>query len=443
MKYYSLNNSIVIQDGSEVRVVSKDDYRYQRIKEALANKDFEKVRESIDPTRNLDKEGFIVKDGLVYHSGSPIPSVLGNQFLAFKSNNWVFKSLFNFWFNLKNRVDDNTASEMINALIDFGAYPLTEDGFYLVYRNSATDQTRSILNKKRQENGGIHFYNIASCPQEYSQFFVERKSLDDILTSTFGFTAKKLKKFAIQNLFNENENFLNFKFFLVGEAFKDVLHPDNLYEVIEKNLFANAHADVDSHRKFNSFIKDYTVEKNGSYNQKKILHLLSTVEGPNRDILLNIASMYVQLKDKINLDLRNIELVNNAEVIFKYLEKEYKKLKDPEIDLKVATNFPEFHQLHDVEVGRFRFFMPKTNYDLREWTNIMQNCIHSYHGRVLDKSCIVFALMDKNSNEMVYNVEIARKSVVQFNGRGNRPAKQEDKREVCQFLKEQGLIFKE
>lgn len=442
MKYYSLDNSIVIKDGDSVRVVSKDDYRYQRIKDALANQDFDKVRESIDPTKNLDKEGFIVKDGLVYHSGNAIPSVLGNQFLAFKSNNWVFKSLFNFWFNLKNRVDDATAAEMINALVDFGAYPLTEDGFYLVYRNSATDQTRSILNKKRQENGGINFYNIANCPQEYSQFFVERKSLEDILNLTFGFTAKKLRKLAIQSVFNENENFLNFKFFLIGEAFKDVLHPDNFYDVIENKLLNTAHLDVDSHRKFNLFIKDYTIEKNGSYNQKKTLNLLKSAE-KNRDILINIAAYYCELKEKINLDLRIIELVNDAQVIFEYLRKEHRKLEDPEIDLKVQSNYPEYYQLHDIEVGKFRFLMPKTNYDLREWTNIMQNCIHSYHKRVLDKSCIVFALLDKDSNEMVYNIEISRNTVVQFNGRGNRAAKNEDKREVCKFLKDRGLIFKE
>jgi hypothetical protein len=162
----------------------------------LTHQDFDSVKDAIDPTKNLNKDGFLVKDGLVYFKEEPIPSILGNQFLQFKESNWVFKSLLNFWFNLKTRVDDETASQMINALVEHGAYPITEDGFYLVYRNTATDQTQSILNKRNQKTGSINFYNVANVPQDYSAFFQEKKSLDDILTSVFGFNAKKLKNIA-------------------------------------------------------------------------------------------------------------------------------------------------------------------------------------------------------------------------------------------------------
>jgi hypothetical protein len=349
----------------------------------------------------------------------------------------------NFWFNLKTRVDNNAASQMINALVEYGAYPITEDGFYLVYSNTNTDQTKSVLNKRNQENGSINFYNTATTPAAYSVFFEEKKGLDDILTSVFGFSAKKLKKFAISKLFDPVNNFLDYRFFFFGEAFRDVLHPDNLYDVLEKNLFKVTHADVISYRNFNKFIKAYSMEKNDTYSQKKVINLLNSAEKQPADQLLGIGNFYVSLKEKMNFNIQNIEFTNNSKEIYDYLNREYNKLKDPEIDLEVEKNFPEFWSLNDTEVDDFRFLLPKTNYDLKEWSNIMQNCIGGYHSRVKSKNCIVFAIMNKNTNEMIYNVEIANKHVVQFVTRGNKQAKNDDKNKICSLLKEKNLIYKE
>lgn len=443
MKYYNLNNSIVISYDGIVHTISKDDYRHTRIKDALSRKNFDEVKEAIDPTKNLNKDGFVVKDGLVYFKDEAIPSILGNQFLIYKESSWIFKSLLNFWFNLKTRVDNNTASQMINALVECGAYPITEDGFHLVYSNTATDQTKSVLNKRNQENGSINFYNTATTPLEYYAFFNQRKSLDDILTSVFGFSAKKLKKFAISKLFDPTNNFLNYTFFFFGEAFKDVLHPDNLYEILEKDLFKVTHADSVSYRNFNTFIKAYAIEKNGTYSQKKIINLINSAVKQPADQLLAIGNFYVILKERMNFDIQNIQFSNNSKEIYDYMNREHLKLKDPETYLDVEKNFPEFWSLNDVEVEEFRLLMPRTNYDLKEWTNIMQNCIGTYDKRIINKHCMVFAVMDKNTNEMIYNVEISNKHVVQFVTRGNQPAKSVDKKKICSFLKEKGLIFKE
>jgi hypothetical protein len=51
--------------------------------------------------------------------------------------------------------------------------------------------------------------------------------------------------------------------------------------------------------------------------------------------------------------------------------------------------------------------------------------------------------MKKNTNEMIYNVEIANKHVVQFVTRGNKQAKNDDKNKICSLLKEKNLIYKE
>jgi hypothetical protein len=443
MKYYNLNNSIVISCDGVIHTISSEDYRYSRIREALSRQDFDGVKTAIDPTKNLNKDGFLVKDGLVYFKDEPIPSILGNQFLIYKESSWVFKSLLNFWFNLKNRVDSETASQMINALVSYGAYPITEDGFYIVYTHGATDQTNSILNKKNQENGAINFYNLASVPAEYLHYFAEKKSLDDILLDVFGFNAKKLKKFAISTIFDPVKNFFNHSFFFLGEAFKDVLHPDNLYEVIEKNIFKLPHGDIISYKNFNTFIKAYAVEKNGTYSQKKIINLLNSAVNKPVDQLLIIGNIYVDLREKINFDIQNIQFTNDSQEIFEYLRKEQRNLKDPEVDLNIQNNFAEFWALNDVEVDDLRFLIPKTNYDLKEWSNIMQNCIQSYDKRVMQKSCVVFAIMHTKTNNMLYNVEISGKNISQFFTRGNRPPNPVDKKKICSFLKNKGLIFKE
>jgi len=441
MKYYLLSNSIVINTSGQTYTISNNDYRYDKIKTYLNEGKFELVADAINPTKNLNKDGFTVIDGLVHYGKDPIPSILGNQFLLFKETSWVFKSLFNFWYNLKNRVDDHAASEMIQALIENSAYPVTEDGFYLIYSNNNSDQTNSVLNKKNQSDSHIHFYNIANCPEKYFTAFSNRKNLDEVLESVFGFSAKKLKKLALQNIFKPDNNFLDYRFFFFGEAFKDALHADNLYEVIEKNIFNVDFGDIAGYGGLNSFIKDYTREKDGSYNQKKILNFLKS--STRQAAFIEIGDQYPRLKETINLDVQQVGLVNNADEILNYLNKETAKLQDPEFDLKIKENFPDFWSLNEHEVDDMRLLMPNTNYDLKEWTNIMQNCIHGYADNVLKAKTVVFAIMDKNTNEMIYNVEVARKNIVQFKARGNNEPKKADMKKICSLLADRGLLFKE
>lgn len=441
MKYYLLSNSIVINASGRTYTISNNDYRYDKIKTYLNEGKFDLVADAINPTKNLNKDGFTVVDGLVHYGKEPIPSVLGNQFLLFKETSWVFKSLFNFWYNLKNRVDDDAASEMIRALIDNGAYPVTEDGFYLIYSNNNSDQTNSVLNKKNQSDSHIHFYNIANCPEKYFTDFSNRKNLDEVLEGVFGFSAKKLKKLALQNIFKPDNNFLDYRFFFFGETFKDVLHVDNLYEVIEKNIFHVEFGDITTYRGLNSFIKDYTREKDGSYNQKKILNFLKSSD--RQATFVEIGDQYLKLKEAINLDIQQVGLVNNANEILAYMNRETMKLADPEFNLNVNENFPDYWSLNDHEVDELRLLMPNTNYDLKEWTNIMQNCIHGYANNVLKATSMIFAIMDKNTNEMIYNVEVLRKSIVQFKARGNNEPKSSDVRKITNLLKDRGLIFKE
>jgi len=443
MKYYVLKNSIIINLDGKTHTISKEDYRYEKIKNLIEKNELESISSAIDPSSNLNKEGFVVKDGLVCYKDEAIPSILGNQFLSLKEDNWVFKSLFNFWYNMKTRVDNDTASEMLHALIEKCAYPITEDGFYLVYIDHNINQTTSILNKNNIDQSNIHFYNVANCPQKYIEFFAKRRSIDDILTDVFGFTAKKLKKIAVQNLFKPEENFFDYRFLLIGEALHEVLQPDNIYGLIEEGTFKVPQNNVglDPYVKINQFLRDLSVEKTGKYSQKKIINFLRSVE--NESMLIDTAEYYSVIKTGLNFNIQNIEISNSCKDIYEYVRREYMRLQDPAVSLSMDVNFEKIFALHDTEINNMRFLIPNDSHDLKEWSSIMNNCIATYANKVKAGKTAVFAIMDCATNQMLYNVEVERGRVIQFVEKNNSPVPQSIYKTVTNFLKEKEIIFKE
>lgn len=439
MKYYLLSNSIVISVGDKTHVISNDDYRYQKIKDNLLSKNYDVVQRIINPTNNLNKEGFVVNEGLVYFKNEPIPSVLGNRFLELNQDSWEFKSIFNFWFNIKTRVTNVEAAEVIEELINKDAYAVTEDGFYFVYPNSETDQTRSVLNKKNHQEI-FHFYNYSTCPDQYQNFFKEKKNLDDLIEQAFGFNSKKLRKLVVKNIFQGKDNFLNYRFFFIGEAVKDVLAQDNVFTVIEKELIPTNLGDIGAYQNLNRFLKDYSVDENGNHSQKKVLNFLENTT--NKQQMIDVALNYCQLKDAINFDIQNVGFANNCQQMYDYMLKEMEKIQNPILPL---NNDEEVLALHDEEVGNFRIAIPHTNHELVEWGNILVNCVGGNHyiNAVRNKSSRIIGIMDKNTNAMLYHIEIVRKTISQFFGRGNAAANKDHKKMICEFLKEKGLIIKE
>lgn len=437
MKYYLLSNSCVVCLGDKTYTVSNDDYRYERIRENLEKGNIETVVGIVDPSNNINKQGFVVKNGLVYYENQPIPSILGNRFLECQQNSWEFNSIFNFWFNLKSRLNKEESANVINELIDKKAYAVTEDGFYFVYKNDSNDISKNVLNKNL--GNVFHFYNYSTCPNNYFSYFEDRKNINQILENTFGFSSKKLRGIALENLFQEQNNFVNYKFLFYGEAFSGVLNNENIIFAIENKLLDINLGDVRSYSSLKEFFKDYSVEKNGSYSQKKILNFLAGAT--NKQHLVDIGLYYVQLKETLNLDIQNIEFSNNCELIYNYLSEEVKKIKCPKFDL---NNDIVISDLQDAVIdNEFRILIPKTNYDLIEWGNIMQNCIAQYANQVLNKESQILAIMDHKTNEMLYNIEIQKKTVRQFSTRANAAPKKYDKNKITRFLTEKNILIKE
>lgn len=436
MKYFILSNSAVICVDDKTYTISNNDYRYKQVKNCLLDGDFEKAKEIVQPNVGVRSKDFSINNGMVYYKGSAIPTVLGNQFLEFSENSWEFKSIFNFWYNIKTRTKDAESSEIINELISKKAYAVTEDGFYLVYTDKNADQTKNKLNKKNKKQV-FHFYNYANCPNEISDFFDKKQKLDDIILEIFGFCTKKLKKILLDKIFNENNNFINYNYFFYGILLKDVLANDNIVYCLEKDILDVTLGNINSYKSLKSFLMDFSIEKNGIYNQKRIINFLSNEDKNN---ILEVGMFYNSVIKNINVNFESLNFSNNLQEIHAYFQKEFSKIKDPVFDL---DNDSVIEALSDEEFGPFRVLVPKTNHDLREWSSLMNNCISSYAESVRSKSCQIIAIMDKVTNEMLYNIEISKKNIVQFLGKRNSSVDPIIKDKVVTFLKDKGLIFSE
>ena len=437
MKYYLLDNSIVVFVGGNVHTISNKDYRFEQVKSAIAAGELDSVRSLIDPNHNLNKDGFIVSNGVVFYQNDAIPTVLGNRFIELRQDSFEFRSIFNFWFNMKTRVDDAAAAEIINELVRRDAYAVTEDGFYLMYNNRDIDQTKNVLNKRNQ-NEVFHFYNYATCPSRYFNMFADKKSFSTILTELFGFCTKKLRNLAVQKVFCTKDNFFNYKFFFYGEALRDVLATDNIVYAIENDLLDTSVGDIDNYQDLRTFLKDYAVEKTGVYSQKKIINFLESATDKNQ--LTEIGAYYVAVKSQFDIDIQGMNFVNNCEIIHAHLKREYQRIKNPNFML---NNDGEIEALDGVEFDNFRIMVPKTNHELIEWGSIMHHCVGGYGDSVKKKDRQILAIMDKRTNTMLYTADIRRKMLFQLLGLRNSQPLHTDKETITQFFKDKNLIYKE
>lgn len=437
MKYYLLSNSVIILDNGNTYTISNDDYRFQRICSGIDNGDFAIVSAIVNPSNNIRKEGFSIRNGLVYYKDEPVPTVIGDRFIDLDHDSWEFKSIFNFWFNMKTRVDNDRASSIIQELVSKKAYAVTEDGFYLLYQSKETDQSTSVLNKKNQEQI-FYFYNYANCPTQYFSFFDQKKNLNSLLEEVFGFCSKKLKSLAVEHMFKDDNNFIDYNFLFFGESLKEVLANDNIFYVIENKLIDPKVSDINCFKDLNVFLRDYSIEKTGVYSQRKILNFLEGAK--DKTHLADIGRYYVQVKNNLNFDIKMIEIANNAEDLHNHLKREFDRIQNPVFFL---NNDPEVDTLSEYEFDIFRVMIPQTNHDLTAWGAKLNNCLSTYSNQVLKKQCQILGIADSKTNELMYAICLANKTISQFSGNRNTSPRPTDRKIITDFLVQKGLIFKE
>ena len=433
--YIVLENSLLVKVGDKTHNISKTDSRYEKVYEAIKAKKLDEVPALINPDNLLAKEGFTVVDGLVSYKGESLPSILSNQFINLKNNGTDFLSIVNFWFNLKNRETFKDSQQLVTELIECNGYPITKDGFIIVYNNYRVQEKQLKL----KNDSATRFYDYSHVESAFTEYFNKRKDLTQIIEAVFGFSSKKLYKFVYEGMFSNKASTVDASVLHYGLALKELFSPNNLFLIMEKKLLPVKARSANYFTRLNSFFKEIGKTKDGKFSEKRIINYLEKKYDAHQlfgamDCLDQIKAESDMVIDFATLDFQSIE------ALYSYLDNEVKKLRVGDFKLLIDQNFPEAFKLHGLHIDKLQVIMPMTNFDLTEWSQKMGNCIHGYGKRVKAKETLVFAVLDSDTGEMLYNVEITGEKVRQFNAHRNGSPIASHKAKVMEVLKNKGII---
>lgn len=431
-KYFILPRSITIIIGEKTYHISNDNVRYSEAIKAIEDGKLDDLSMIVDPTLRLGEEDFEVVDGLVKYKDQMLPSVLGDQFLKYKIETVSFLALVNFWMNLKYRIDFDKAKEKVVAMLSMNAYPLTSDGFVIVYQGLDNQWYDSSMGQDIE----VPFFSYASCMENIQEQFESRSSLDQICNREFGFFTKKLNKLVLEKILNKKTFKIDDRVFKYGSIFKGVLSNENLVTFIEKGVFYETFGSMTAGETvlLNDFLKIFT--------EKKVINFFTkfkdqTEENQTRNAIHQVGRVYsVLVKNDIKIEDHRFQ--GFAEM-FEYMQEEVYKLKFPIFDLNIENNFPQVKEITSTKIDELmHLIIPKTNRELRVWSNEMKNCIGDYGQQVLKGTSFVLAVA--NEKGLLFNIEIDDFKIRQFVKKGNISATDKEREPVISFLKKQGLL---
>jgi len=435
IQYYILGNTAVVKVSGKLYNLSTSDYRYPQFLEMLNKNDAEGVLRVLDPTLILGTEGFSVKDGILFYKDQALPTALGDRFLDLKVNKVSFLAVVNLWFNLKNRTDFNESREQVIEVLSNNGYPLTEDGFVVIFRSDS-----EVSNPLSQAQ--IRFCRYSS-NSVYAHYFLAYRTLPEILEDVFGFCSKKLQKLALDSILGSSDGRMSEGFLNFGTAVRGLFSPNNLFALLEQDGFIRfssvSPAEFERLKLVNHFLRKIATTKTGEVIEKKLMTLL--MQAPSLGVLFDCAKTDKELEEKgVTIDYRNIANFSTIDHYHRYLFREKERLTHPEYQLEVAKHHPQVLEVKDQVVGNRKIVVPETNYDLVEWSRLMNNCISTYADRVKGGNTLVFAVVDKESERLLYNIEIQNKRISQFVGHSNISVHGPDVSAIREFLVEKGLI---
>lgn len=433
MKYTILSESlhIMLSSGKSISL-SKSDPLFNSIRGDLLKKRYDRVEETLSASKD-NSLNLEYRDGSYFFKDIQIPTFLSNYI---SKNKELGKSLLNFWLNMVKKHDEEIVYNICQELISRNFFPLTKDGFIIGYDEKDMNYSKNSY-LKNTDSREVLFYNIQSLPSAlYEQ--IKGMFFEDSIKTLFNSSSKKLLKILRDNCFNREENHIRFDYLILSYVFKDILLEENLIKYMESAKGNDL--DVGKAHLFNSFLKEISLEKdNVSYNQKKILNFIETV---NWDTLNSFLHLYDVFKNNVNISMVDLELKNNYDDYLSHFTKECAKFHNTKVfSLLVEQNFPQFMSLKEEEFGNYIIILPQTNIDLIEWTNKMGNCIHSFADRVASGSTMVLALVDKGTNQMIFNIEIHRGVIKQMERVRKTSYDPKIKKDFTQFLFQKGLIY--
>jgi hypothetical protein len=144
------NNAVTITGGGKITAcvngaiftIDSTHPNYNKALDAVKAQDWNAFLDHVDISRKvkdfvLNSDVQIV-DGIIVYKGEPVHNTLTKRVISFMQQDLPFKPLLNFLYNLM----ENPSYRAVNELYDFldvGELPITEDGFFLAFKNVRAD----------------------------------------------------------------------------------------------------------------------------------------------------------------------------------------------------------------------------------------------------------------------------------------------------------------
>lgn len=258
----------------------------------------------------------------------------------------------------------------------------------------------------------------------FSRFLRKNVGLKEIIKKTFGSKGSKLTKTVLKYI--EERKCLNV--FRAGVVTKGLLPLDWVIDNLSKEVWSR----IKNASNFRRFLKTFSEE-----GRKRLLGSLETEINSSRVIRTGIdviRSDTVELwtllnRPQIPKDLKDWQEIHD------YLAKEHRKIRNKDKEIKYSENVLK---IDSARIGDLTIELPKSSHKLIEYSQKMNNCISSYADRAVGGQVILLGIY--KNDELAYNVEIRNQEIVQFVGKHNSPAPQEDKDAIKKFLGDEDVL---
>ena len=433
VNYIILEKSAVFEIDGKTISIGLGDHRFSKAVDALDRGDLSSVVKIIDPSHSLGMEELTVKDGLIHYKDKPIPAAFTNKMLEFKSNPDCLMALINFWFNLKQRNGFKNHQKEIISILNQDAYPITTDGFIVCYRGN-DDQ---IVNLKNINSGIVRFYDYNGATP--AELFQDKLTLEKICENMFGFCSKKLLKLVSASMFQPNNNTVNTSVLNYGVIFKEIVSMDTLFWLIEKQSISGNVITPDESIWINKLITEICTQEDGKINEKRIKSLFSCNIETKK--LIELGGIFEgATNNKIDLNIRKLKISTISDM-HDFIKQEYSEYLVGNALLYIERSFPEVSRIKKVTVNDMHFIIPKSRFQLIDWSREMSNCVKDYSDDIIQGDHYILGVSKPgDKSNLKYNFSVRNRVLTQIKSKGNGTVPQKDKEEIIKTLKYYGLI---
>jgi hypothetical protein len=138
VNYLILSNSVVVTFDGKRYSITKDDYRYNGIIEAIKAGDFAKVKELADIVQTIRQAGFMIQGDSVILDGQPLEGVIAGRIVDFHAKGLPFEPLLKFARKLRLNPSYNSREQLFKFL-EHNGHPITSEGNFIAYRGITED----------------------------------------------------------------------------------------------------------------------------------------------------------------------------------------------------------------------------------------------------------------------------------------------------------------